>query len=159
MMSSKDKYETINRKWGDFDSEYYIILNAVDRLKELLEDKYGSLYKASIALGFHRTYLSSLLSSRCMFPRVVALYKICKELDISLNYAILGEGDRTFRESEISFSNFLRMYNSTYRGRKHMSLNVSVCRYLQGLQQNLPLKYLIRIAREQHVTIDWLIGD
>lgn len=155
---SRDKYEAINRKWGDFDCIYYDILNAIDRLKELLEDKYGSLYKASITMGLHKTYLPKILGDCYMFPRIPLLYRICKELGVSMHYVVMGYGDRTFTDSTLSFNNFLNTYDTLYKGEKHMSLNTSVCRFKQGLQKTLPLKYLIKVARRHRVTIDWLTG-
>ena len=157
-MNAKDKYYAANSKWGDFEREYYTMLNAVDRLIELLEDKYGSLFSASKSLGFHSTYLTKQLSTLCACPRVTTLAKICKGLDISLNYAILGNGERQYTESTGSFNNFLSLYKDRYKGKHHRSLDVSIYRINQGTIKNLPLKYLIRVAREQHVTIDWLIG-
>lgn len=157
-MNTKDKYYTINSKWGDFESEYYTMLSAVDRMIELLEDKYGSLFKASKSLGFHPTYLTKQLSIFCACPRVMTIDKICKGLDISLNYAILGYGERQYTENTGSFKNFLSLYKDRYKGKHHMSLNVSICLINKGVIKSIPLKYLIRVAREQHVTIDWLIG-
>lgn len=157
-MNHKDKYLTCNLKWGDFDSEYYTMLNAVDRLIELLEDKYGSLYRASISMGFHKAYLTKQLSTLCACPRVLTINKICKHLDTSLNYVILGQGERQYTECSGSFNNFVQLYKGSYFGKHHRSLDVAVCSMLKGKTKNLPLKYLIRIAREQHVTIDWLIG-
>lgn len=157
-MNDKDKYYTANSRWGDFESEYYTMLNAVDRMIELLEDKYGSLFSASKALGFHPTYLTKQLSICCACPRAMTIAKICKGLDISLNYAILGYGERQYTDSTGSFKNFVSLYKDRYKGKHHRSLDMSICRINKGIIKNLPLKFLIRIAREQRVTIDWLIG-
>lgn len=157
-MNNKDKYYTANGKWGDFESEYYIMLNAVDRLKELLENRYGNLCKASKMLGFHKTYLTKQLSSLCACPRAMTVDKICKHLDTSINYVILGFGEQQYTDCSGTFNNFIRLYREKYSGKHHRSLDVAVCALIKGAIKNLPMKFLIRVAREQHVTIDWLIG-
>lgn len=157
-MIYSDIYQTCNRKWGDFEDEYYIMLNAVDRLKGLLEDKYGSLYKASQAIGYHPAYLTKQLSTLCACPRVLTINRLCKHLDISLNFAILGHGSAQYTECTCTFNNFVHLYKSRYFGKHHRSLDVATSRMRKGEIKNIPLKYLIRIATEQKVTIDWLIG-
>ena len=157
-MNHKDKYLTCNLKWGDFESEYYIMLNAVYRLKELLENRYGNLCKASKMLGFHKTYLTKQLSSLCACPRAMTVDKICKHLDTSINYVILGFGEQQYTDCSGTFNNFIRLYREKYSGKHHRSLDVAVYALIKGAKKNLPMKFLIRVAREQHVTIDWLIG-
>lgn len=157
-VSNKEKYRACNQRWGDFDSEYYIMLNAVDRLKELLEEHYGSLYKASQELGYHKTYLSKQLSTLCACPRVMTIKKLCQAVNCSINYAVLGYGNRTYQDCTGTFNNLLQLYKENYKYKRHKSLNVAVTNLKHNRINNIPLKYLIRIAREQNVTIDWLIG-
>lgn len=143
-------------RWGD---EYYTLLDVVDRLIDLLTERYTSLYKASKAFGKHYTYFTKNLYTTCTPPRTKTIIDICKFLNVNMNYVVFGidKGEYT-GPSEVSYKNFMTVYNSVYKGLKCPVLNTLMCQWHKIKYKHIPLKYLIKVAREQKVTIDWLIG-
>lgn len=151
-------YQERMQNWQDFDSEYYTMLDAIDRLKESLEEKYGSLYKAGPALGYHKSDLVKRFTTCCVPPTIKSLVRICKGADLGLDYIVTGTGTRHCTIGEVTFNNLKKIWQEKYYGRRSPVLSTAICALNKGKLSSLPMKYLIRIAREQHVTIEWLIG-
>lgn len=156
MYPRKDYVQMRNEKWKD---EYYTLLDTVDRLIELLKEKYESLPKASIAFGKSSTYFSARLQSSCAAPRTKTIKDICQLLNVNINYVVFGT-DRGGYDgpSKITYKNFIDTYHNVYKGRKCSSISTILSSWDTRKHRQIPLKYLIKVAREQKVTIDWLIG-
>lgn len=154
----KEYYKKYIDNWGSFDTEYYIILNCIDRINNILIDRYGSAYKASTVLGYAVGELNRRLNLECEPPNIRGLKRLLPKLDISYQYAILGEGERKYTVTGITFNNLKKIYTERYVGRKNPVLSSILCKIKNGETCSVPLKFLIRIAREQRVTIDWLLG-
>lgn len=156
MYPRKDYVVMRNECWKD---EYYTLLDTVDRLIELLKEKYESLPKASVAFGKTSSYFSARLQSNCAAPRTKTIKDICQLLNVNINYVVFGT-DRGGYEGpvEITYKNFIDTYNNVYKGRKCSSISTILSNWDTRKYKQIPLKYLIKIAREQKVTIDWLIG-
>lgn len=157
--TSLKRYRDIKKVWGDFDREYYILLNCVDRLINLLKDKYGTLSKASIAMGYKsKVELQHRLKYKCIVPNFKGLKRICKALNISFDYAIFGEGLKEYKHSDtLSFNNFIETYNNYYWLNKHPLITQSIYDLSINKRQYLPLKYIIKVARDTHKSIDELV--
>lgn len=151
-------YQERMQKWRDFDSEYYTMLNAIDRLKEALEGKYGSLYKASKALGFCQSDLTKRLATNCIPPTLKSLVRICKGADLDIDNIVLGTDKKNCTIGKVTFNNLKKIWQERYYGRRSPVLASAFCSINKGKLSSVPMKYLIRIAREQHVSIGWLIG-
>lgn len=145
-----------NEKWKD---EYYTLLDAVDRLIELLKERYGSLCKASLAFGKSVTYFSSRLQSCCAPPLTKNIASVCRLLNVNIDYVVFGTNRGEYKgPAELTYKNFINTYHTAYKGRKCDSVSVILSRWDKRKEKHIPLKYLIKVAREQKVTIDWLIG-
>lgn len=156
MYPRKDYVQMRNEKWKD---EYYTLLDTVDRLIELLKEKYDSLSKASVAFGKTSTYFSASLQSNCVAPRTKTIKDICQLLNVNINYAVFGTDRRGYDGPiEITYKNFIETYHNVYKGRKCSSISTILSSWDTRKHKHIPLKYLIKVAREQKVTIDWLIG-
>lgn len=76
-----------------------------------------------------------------------------------MNYVVFGKDREEYTgPKEITYKNFIDMYNTAYKGRKCSSISSLLSMYNKTGHLQVPLKYLIKVAREQKVTIDWLIG-
>lgn len=157
IMGNKKEYVIEhNSAWKD---EYYTLLSAVDRLLHILYSRYRSLSKASKDFGKCESYFDKTLAAYSTPPRTKTLYNICKHLNVSMNYVVFGGSEETFKDCiELTYNNFIRLYNTAYKGHKHSSINALLCMWDRLPYKSIPLKYLIKVAREQKVTIDWLIG-
>lgn len=158
----KRRYHNLNCKneWNgrSFEEEYYILLNVCDRLSQFLRDKYGTFRAAERALGYTRGELYNRFEYKCITPNLRGLKKLCKKLDISLQWAIFGGDDKgTYGDKQYTYGNLKRLYESAYYGRKNPLITFLISHCRQGRLSCMPLKYLIRIAREQRVTVDWLV--
>lgn len=153
----KEYYSTAKDSWGDFEDEYYILLNCLDRLQKECYDKYGSVYKAEKALGYCHGELMWRFNSG-ITPNLKGLKRLCKGLDISFQWAILGEGSKKYVCKDINFENLKKVYDTGYYNNKNMKVGAAICMARHGKTASVPLKYLIRIARQQRVTIDYLLG-
>lgn len=153
---TKERYRDLTN-YLDFETEYYIILNCIDRLKSILIDRYGNLNRASIVLGYTARDLYRRFEYLCILPNLKGLAKLCKRLDISFQYAILGGDEEYYKVSKITFGNLRKLYSSAYVDRKNPLITAAICNAYFGRTKSVPIKYLIRIAREQRVTIDWLL--
>lgn len=152
----KDYVQLRNEKWGD---EYYTILDTIDRLIEIIRDKYGSLCKASVHYGKSYAYFTYTLYTACKAPRTKTLKELCEFLNVSMDYVVFGTNKEEYTgPKEITYKNFIDMYNTVYKGRKCSSVSSLLSMYNKTGHLQVPLKYLIKVAREQKVTIDWLIG-
>lgn len=152
----KDYIQACNDRWKD---EYYTLIDVVDRCIDLLTDKYGTLYRASLAFGKSRAYFNKTLSCTYTPPRTVTLTNICKFLNVSIDYVVFGTNKEEYKGPvNITYKNFIDIYNTAYKGCKCPRLNACLCMWKKIPYKQIPLKYLIKVAREQKVTIDWLIG-
>ena len=158
MSYSKGKYKDYAQSWGDFEREYYQLLNAVDNLKEIICRKYQNFSKAERELGYHRAELRLRFDYHLIPPNLKGLKRLCKLLDISFHYAIFGGREEPYSVTDFTFKNFKKIYDEKYEGRKNPIVSELLRQVNKGRITAIPLKYLIRVAREQHVTIDWLIG-
>jgi len=155
MYARKDYVKQRNEFWGD---EYYTLLDVTDRLVEEMKSKYRFISRASKAFGKCDKYFGNLLCLYCP-PRTKTLIAICKMLDVSLQYAVFGGNKESFKDiKETTYKNFVDVYNTAYKGRKCSSVSALISSWKAGKSKYIPLKYLIKVAREQKVTIDWLIG-
>lgn len=158
----KRRYHSLNCKneWNgrSFEEEYYILLNTCDRLSQLLKERYGSFYAAEKALGYNRHELYNRFEALCVTPNLRGLKRLCKLLDISLQWTIFGGDDKgTYGDKQYTYGNLKRLYNLAYYERKNPLITRLIHHCSAGRLSCMPLKYLIRIAREQRVTIDWLV--
>lgn len=138
------------KMYKDYEEEYFQIYNIIDRLREECERQYGSLYKASKIYGSH--HLNKYLNTGATHLGIKMLVKLCKFLNISLQYAVFGGVNNNYNEQEITFNNFYREYKECYKG------NVDHLVYHAYWKKTMPLKYLIRVAKRSRKTIDFLIG-
>lgn len=159
MKEYMSKYrKSIINNWGDFDREYYILLNGIDNIREILYSRYGSLYNAEKCLGYYKHQLSLTYNSYRNPLNLKGLKRICKALDISFQYAIFGGTEESYKVDKITFKNLHRIYSDKYDGKKNPNITSGITQASKGKTTSVALKYIIRIAREQGVTIDWLLG-
>lgn len=138
-----------------YDEEYYDILNAIDRLREECRVQYGSLYKASKAYGSH--HLNKHLGTTAYSLGFKTLTKLCKFLNISYQYALLGGVKENFEEQTITLNNFYRIYKEIYEGEVDPLVYHSCWRVWTKKSTTFPLKYLIKLAKKSRKTIDFLL--
>lgn len=153
----KEYYQTSKDAWGDFETEYYQQLFCNDNLRQLAIDKYGSIAACSRAIGLLEDSLYTRFS-RCEPPNMKGLRRLCKGLNVSFEYAVFGGRETPYTVENITYNNLRKIYNERYKGKKNVILSSLLSAVRRGHTKSIPLKYLIRIAREQNVTIDWLVG-
>lgn len=165
----KDMNEYVRRRYHNlkckdewngrsFDEEYYIILNVCDRLGHLLRERYKTYAAAERALGYCDGELYNRFDFMCTPPNLRGLKRLCKLLDISLQWTIFGGDDKGhYGNKQYTYGNLKRLYKSAYVGRKNPLIAALISHVTNNRLKCIPLKYLIRIAREQRVTIDWLV--
>lgn len=134
----------------DFEEEHFQIYNIIDRLRDECIRKYGCIGKASKAYGSRN--LNKYLSSNAYSLGFKLLVKICKFLDISVQFAVFGGEKQNYKEQTITFNNFYREYKECYKGNVNHSVYAS---YWKG---RIPIKYLIKVSKKSKKTIDFLIG-
>lgn len=142
-------------KTCEYDEEYYDILNTIDRLRDECIKIYGSIFKASKIYGSRN--LNKYLNTNAYSLGLKNLQKICKFLNISLQYAVFGGKREDYKDSINTYNNYYRIYKDIYKGRVDHS--VYCCYWLakNGKRSTIPLKYLIKLAKKSKKTVDFLI--
>lgn len=140
----------------DFEEEHFQTYNIIDRLREECQRQYGSLYKAAKAYG--SPHLNRYLNTGATHLGLVLLLKICKFLDVSLQWAVFGGKKDSFIDQNITLNNFYKEYKEANKG--NCDHNVYVCwwNFKHGRRASITLKYLIKTAKKSRKTIDYLIG-
>lgn len=154
----KCRYQSAKDNWGDFESEYYILLNAVDRIRDTLIARYGYFAEAERRLGYGRTELTKRYSWGCIIPNIRGLDRLLRALNLSYQYIIFGGEETPYSINRMTLKNFEKVYNEGYEGRKNPRISAMLTKTKAGKCRSVALKYLIRVAREQRRTIDWLLG-
>lgn len=141
---------------SDYTEEYYDILNVIDRLREECIRQYGNLFRASKVFGSRN--LNKYLNTNAYSLGFKLLTKLCKFLNISYQYALIGGERENFKEQTITLNNFYRIYKDIYQG--EVDHQVYSCYWLvkTGKVKTIPLKYLIKLSKKSKKTIDFLIG-
>ena len=153
----KEWQQTCKDAWGEFDLEYYQLLFCNDNLKNIIYSKYKSIKECARALGYSEYGLSNRFT-QCEPPNMKGLRRLCKGLNVSFEYAIFGGHEEPYTVENITYNNLRKIYKEKYSGHKLHILSSLLYQTKTGHTKSIPLKYLIRIAREQNVTIDWLVG-
>ena len=153
----KEWQQTCKDAWGEFDLEYYQLLFCNDNLRKLAIDKFGSIAACSRAIGLSEDGLYTRFS-QSVPPNMKGLRRLCKGLNVSFEYAVFGGREEPYTVENITYNNLRKIYKEKYSGHKLHTLSSLLYQTKIGLTKSIPLKYLIRIAREQNVTIDWLVG-
>lgn len=151
-------YADTKDSWGDFEREYYDSINMVDNIRKILYKRYGSIYRAEKELGYIKGTLNRTYNMYMNPINLKGLKRICKALNISFQYAVFGGREESLSLQKITFKNLYQLYKNAYWGNKNPKVGSVICGAAKGRYTSVPLKYLIRIAREQRVTIDWLLG-
>lgn len=140
---------------NDCEEEHYQIYNIIDRLREEAQRQYGSLYKASKVYGYA---LNRYLSYDSVHLGFVLLVRICKFLNVSVNWAVFGGEKEPYIDQEITLNNFYETYKAV--NKNNCDHNVYVCWWFfqNKKRTSMPLRYLIRTAKQSRKTIDYLIG-
>lgn len=141
---------------ADYSEEYYDVLNIIDRLREECVNQYGTLYKAAKAFGSR--HLNKYLNANAYSLGLKNLMKICKFLNISLEYALNGGVKENYQEQIPTFNNFYRIYKDIYKGEVDHQVYIDCWLVRKGRRTTIPLKYLIKIAKRSKKTLDFLIG-
>lgn len=151
-------YQSVKDNWGSFEAEYYILLNAVDRIREVLINRYGHIAEAERRLGYNRSELNRRFSSICITPNVRGLDRLLKALNLSYQYILFGGTETPYSLDKMTLKNFEKTYNECYQERKNPRITAMLTKTKAGKCRSVALKYLIRVAREQRKTVDWLLG-
>ena len=138
-----------------YDEEYYDVLNAIDRLRDECVRKYGSLGQAAKAYG--DINLNKYLNTCAYSLGFKLLTKLCKFLNISYQFALLGGVKDNFVEQPITLKNFYKIYKEVYEGEVDRHVYHSCWRYWNNKTSAFPLKYLIKLAKKSNKTIDFLL--
>lgn len=154
----KEYYKSNKEKWGDFEAEYYQLLNTIDNLKSIILRKYTDFSKAERALKYNRGELRRRFDYLFITPNLKGLKRLCKGLNISYHYAIFGGEEEPYKDFEITFNNFKRLYREKYTERRNPIIASLLVCIKNKKTSSIPLKYLIRMSKEHRVTIDWLLG-
>lgn len=142
------------RNYEEYDQEYYDILNVIDRLRDEVIRRYGSIHRASKEYGYS---LNRLLYSGAYRLGFSAITNICKFLNVSYQWTIFGGDDKgSYIEQEHTFNNFYKVYKEVYKG--NTDHRVYVCYHFASKHKGFPMKYLIKLAKKSKKTIDFLIG-
>ena len=151
-------YRSVKDNWGDFESEYYTLLDAIERIRGTLITRYGRIAEAERQLGYARSELNRRFSSCCIIPNVKGLDRLLKSLDLSYQYIIFGGVETPYSLDKMTLNNFERVYNEAYAEHKNPRVTSMLTKVKAGKCRSVALKYLIRVARERRKTIDWLLG-
>lgn len=153
----KERYSIKKDSWGNFSAEYYQLLNTNDRLIEIILSRYKSIFEAEKALGYKRGTLYSRFYERCCTANLKGLNRLLKALNVSFQYAVFGTGDPEYKIKDLTFKNLYDTYMSAYVNRKNPKVTAAICNAYHKKARAVPLKYLIRIARKQRKSIDYLL--
>lgn len=141
----------------DCDWAYYCILNALDNIRQIAIDKYGNLNAAARAIGSSRKALVDFLDARYLVG-MRAFCKYCKAFNIGLHYVFFKKGERHWTIDKISFTNLKKTYDACYWMCKYYRIGNSISMAIARRTNTVPLKYVLKIAKEQRKTVDWLLG-
>lgn len=148
-MNNKHNYE-------DYEEEHYQIYNIIDRLRDECIEQYGSLWKASKVFG--TVHLNKFLSRTATHIGMKMLLRVCKFLNVSLQYACFGGRKDKYVDQNVTLNNFYREYKEYYKGRCDHNVYVIWWSFKTGRRSAMSLKYLLKLAKRTGKTIDYLIG-
>ena len=122
---------------------YYAVLNILERLREEVRLKYGSLAKGSKKLGKSCAYLNKI----DIIGSVRNLDEICRILDIDFDYLIeRKENLGHYRNKELSFKKLISIYKkNAYAFRKSNSMKAIASGIYKG-RQNMKIATLLQWA-------------
>lgn len=135
---------------------YYAVLNILERLRDEVRLKYGSLAKGSKKLGKSCTYLNKI----DIIGSVRHLDDVCKILDIDLEYLIeRKENTGHYRNKELSFKKLLSVYKENiYNFRKTASMKTIASGINKG-RCNIKIATLLQWADLFRVSPIYLIYE
>lgn len=135
------------------DDNYYRRLEIRDRLIDHLYEKYGSLYKASIACGKSKGYVGNF---NTLFG-INSLYEFCRVSDISLEYILTGKNKSGFTPVEITYKNILKEYYAERKPRNHSAIVMAVFKIKHQANPNFGLNTLLTLSDHFKKDIYYLI--
>lgn len=135
------------------EDNYYRCLEIKDRLIDHLYNKFGSLYKASIACGKSKGYVGKL---NTIFS-IKSLYEFCRISDINLEYILTGKNKTNFIPIDITYKNILKEYYSKRRPRQHSAIVMSVYKIKHQNNLNFGLNTLLTLSDHFKKDIYYLI--
>lgn len=123
-----------NKRISDF---YYEALFIRDRLLLKLEEKYGSLFKAGLAIGKSGTYFYS--GSPC--KRVATILDICRKTNISIKWVLNKDcnnvqEDIFYNNFDFDYSSLIYKFNANLYSRDCVNKDRSSVCILGKLKQN-----------------------
>lgn len=124
-----------------------------NRIADALVEKYGSLYKASKAVGRYPTYFYNPNN----IHSIKTAYEFCQFADISLEYALTGKNKAPFSPLEITFKNIGVEYYKEQKKRNSSSEVQIIFRLNHGLIKDMTLNTLISLSRSFKRSIIYLI--
>lgn len=139
----------------DFEEEHFQIYNIIDRLREECREQYGSLYKASKFFG---QSLNKYLSNSACHLGFGLLIRLCRFLNISIQYATFGGVKENFVEQKITLNNFYKTYKEVNAGNVDHNVYVLWWNFKNGKRNAVSLKYIINTAKKSRKTVDFLLG-
>lgn len=158
MKKTQNEYYYLSKdSWQDWDREHFIILNALDRCNRLVLERYSSYRQFGLQNGDSLNHMYHTMNY-IFNTNLKGLTKICKALDVSYQWALFGTGEMKFKVHQRTFKNLKKTWDEFYEGRKSFLISSAICQAVRGKTKAVPLKYLIRVARECNKDVDWLLG-